>query len=147
MAKKYLLDNRYREFISIIVNEKPCQIQIHKYQPTDAVIDPDGKVNFSLGLADLGIDRKTFKKYKQFIRSKFCINFIGEFLVRENLDQFAELLTEVDLSEHANAINNKSHLTFGAELKSNSLTFEFHASLLQQILTEDFKMQVQDFVQ
>ena len=139
-------DIRYRNFLTIVLTAKPCPIRIHKYKPSGSIIDQNGNVSFTLSLIDLGISRTLYDKHKKELSSRFCVNFIGEFLVRENLDQFADLLTGVDINKQSEAINSRSHVTFGLELRANRLTFEFHSSLLQQILTEDFKIQIQDVV-
>jgi len=144
--KKPTKDGRYREFLSIVVKSEPSQIFIHKHGPTHSIIDKNGNVSFTLTLTDIGLNRDNYLKHKSEMLSRFCINFIGEFLVRENLDQFAELLTGSDLGEQTKIINSRDHIRFGLEFRQGGLTFIFHSSLLQQILTEDFKLQVQDFV-
>lgn len=146
LNKKITKDSRYRDFLSIFMNTIPENIHIRNSDQTNSIIHENGNVYFTVLFKDMGLTNELYLKHKSEILSKFFVDFMGEFLVRENLDQFAKLLTGTDLGDQAEIMNKRSHVKFGLDIRPNEITFIFHASLLQQILTEDFKMQVQDFV-
>lgn len=126
---------RFREFISEIIASVP-EIDI-----MDGC-NKEGDVRFSVKMKDLGISFDMFVQYKTEIFSDFMANFIGELLVRENINQFAHILTSIDLDEYPTTVNNFEHRQFGLEFASNKFVFSFHVSLLQSILTENFKKKI-----
>jgi hypothetical protein len=126
---------RYREFISKIIASVP-EIDIAEG------CNKEGDVRFSVKMKDLGVSFDMFVQYKTEIFSDFMANFIGELLVRENINQFAEILTSIDLDEYPTTVNNFEHRQFGLEFTNNKFVFSFHVSLLQSILTENFKKKI-----
>ena len=69
-------------------------------------------------------------------------DFLGELLVRENINKFAEILTKVPNIDYAVVVNKYKHTRFGMRMKGDGFIFKFHINLVQKILTEDFKRQV-----
>ena len=72
------------------------------------------------------------------------LNFIGELFVRSNVDKFLTHVLQKSDDDYSNLISTERHIRFGACLdeKRNSLELHFHVSLLQSIMTEDFKLHV-----
>ena len=128
---KYTLN---RECLSLLFSKKPPQIiNLHKGKDK-------GDLVFSISLKECGIsDFDVYNKFKPVILNSYIGNFLGEFLVRENLDMFANMLMNLETSEYMSVVNSWKHKKFGVEFSGGLLSFYFHASLIQQILTEDFR--------
>lgn len=120
-----------RDFLKVAMNSVP-EIDIKP-------ISPEGDVCFGLELKDIEVSQSIFIKYRSVIFSDFMANFLGEFFVRENLNRFAKILTDIDCNDYNSIVNNYEHKCFGMEINSGRLYFHFHVSLLQNILTEDLK--------
>ena len=126
---------RMRELLKTIASRSP-KIRIgQKYSET-------GDISFSVPRTELGLKFNDFTNWKSEIFSVFFANFLGEFLVRENIDRFAKILTKIDLDQYNEIVNRYEHKKFGMEYSKDHLVFSFHASLLQTILTEDIKKKV-----
>lgn len=83
------------------------------------------------------------KKYlidKNFIvKTKFFANFVGELLVRQNMEKFVNLLVKIDALNYDKSVCGYNHKNFGMSVceQAGTLKFQFHMSLIQDILTED----------
>jgi len=102
----------------------------------------DGDVKFEIPMKTLGISNDILVKYKTDICSEFMANFIGELLIRENINRFAEVLTNIDPDMYSNLVDRFEHRRFGMDIVRDKFTFIFHISLLQNILLEDVKRKV-----
>ena len=96
-------------------------------------------ITFSVSINDMGLDRSTCMKYEKEFFSSFMINFLGEFLVRENINKFVELTSKVKPQDFIKEIASKIHKKFGVTIQGDLIKFTFHISLLSKILTEDLK--------
>lgn len=103
-----------------------------------ATLKPDGDFVFSAQIADFGINPEDFEK-TPIAQTVFFANFIGELLVRRNLQDFVTLLDQLDQKTYDQMINNYQHKHFGMRRnpEDGSIRFVFHSSLIQDILTED----------
>jgi len=101
-------------------------------------VHPNGDVMFKVNLKDLGLFKQDFEC--PFVRTRFFVNFVGEFLVRSNVPVFADILTGLDPSMYNKIVSGCKHTDFGMFLDKNKKTakWQMHISLVQQILTEDF---------
>jgi hypothetical protein len=117
---------------------------VHSSTEIDIIKDCDdcGDVKFSVPMPQLGISYEVFIKYQEEIISSFFANFIGELLVRENIEKFAEIISKIDKKEFSNIVHHYEHKKFGVEVLKGCIIFSFHISLIQSILTEDFKKQI-----
>ena len=100
--------------------------------------DANGSIRFEVYIASIGLSFDDFSKYKKELESEFMTNFLGELFVREHIDKFMNLLTNLN-SDYLYKVNKSVHLKFGMSIYRDRFTFAFHSSLIQKILTEDFK--------
>jgi len=132
-------DFRYRELI----------LEFLKHDLSITVSDnvqSDGDIHFSISLKNSGLNLDIYTKYKDAIFSDFFANFLGELLVRENINMFSKILTDkVGAKDYYRLVNTYEHRQFGMEINRNDLIFSFHISLLQSILTESFKKKLHCF--
>jgi hypothetical protein len=110
----------------------------------DVAIDPkpyddDGRLTFSISPIDMGFCNSEIVESKECIFSAFFANTIGELIVRENIKLFSTIFMGVTPGEYIDVVNNRSHKGFGLSLQRNRFKFSFHLSLIQSILTEEFK--------
>lgn len=124
---------RYRELLSSIIRSSPVIQSI-------ADCDEQGDISFSVNLKDLGLTNDDFYKYHKEIFSNFVVDFIGELLIRENLPLFVVNLTSIKHDSYLSAVSRCNHKRFGMKIEKGNMVFRFHISLLQEILTEDFKV-------
>ena len=125
---------RFRKILSRLSMSSP-KIKILKYK------SEDGNVAFETSMKSLGFTEEFFLDYKKEICSDFVSNFIGELLIRDHLNQFAEILIDIELNDHL-VVNKKTHRNFGMTIVGDRLVYTFHVSLLQKILLEDIKRHI-----
>lgn len=125
---------KFRELLSLIVKSTPQIVSI-----TDC--EEDGDMSFTVKLKDLGLSSDNFSKYNKEFFSHYIVDMIGELLIRENLSLFAKHLTSLKTDYYISAVSRSIHKRFGMKIESGLMTFYFHISLAQDILTEDFKRQ------
>lgn len=101
-----------------------------------------GDLYFSVSLKDLGITFDVFTEYQEEIFSPYIGNLLGELLIRENLDEFATILTSLEAKEYIPIVYSWKHTKFGLEISGDKIIFYFHANLLQKILTEDLREKI-----
>lgn len=100
----------------------------------------DGDLKFEVSLKSLGVSYDTLVKYKKEFYSEFVVNFVGELLIRENINKFAKILVGLDPYDYPLVVDQYEHKKFGMALfKQDKVIFTFHISLIQTILTEDLK--------
>jgi len=135
MRTDYKFSPRFRNLLKIII---PCCPEIQIFDRKD-----DGDIKFSVTTEGLGISFENYIKYKSEILTDFFANFLGELLVRENIDRFLDILTNIDSEDYPSIVNGYEHKRFGIKIYQDKFIFTFHISLLQSILTEDFKKNIE----
>lgn len=98
----------------------------------------DGDVVFSVQMTELGIKPEAMIG-NVVADTDFFNNFVGEYVVRKNVDQFAELLFGIDPRLYESVVCANDHTDFGMVVVKDMVRFSMHISLVQRILTEDFK--------
>lgn len=100
--------------------------------------DEDGNITFEASMGSAEASYEFFEKYKAQMHSNFIANFIGELIVRENIDLFAKIM--IDLKEdYISTVNRFQHRTFGMMVSKNKFIFKFHVSLIESVMAEDLK--------
>jgi len=125
-----------REFLGhILSNDPPSISKVTKGKDL-------GDLQFSVQLKDLGISYEVFSKYQEEIFNPYIGNILGELIIRENIDEFAEILINLGASEYIPVVYSWKHTKFGLEIAGEKLTFYFHANLIHRILTEDLREKI-----
>lgn len=123
----------YRKIISKIMNNNIKQLNIND-------VNQHGDITFSIKMTDIGLKANDYKIYEKEFFSHFIIDFIGELILRENINLFSEKFCQYSMNEYNDSIREFGiHKRFGVKAKSGILTFKFHISLLKQILIEDLR--------
>jgi len=125
--------SKYRELLSIVIDIKSPQIQFI------TEIDKQGDMLFNVNLEDIGLTKEIVAKYNKEIFSNLFADFVGELLIRENINDFATKIKKLKFTDYQEALSNKEHSKFGMKIEKDFMVFKFHIALLQNILTEDFK--------
>jgi len=125
---------KFRELLSIIVKSTPQIVSV-------ADCEENGDMSFTINLKDLGLTSDNFVKYNKEFFSNYVVDILGELLIRENIHLFAGALTGLKTDYYVGAVSRSIHKRFGMKVEKGLMTFYFHISLLQDILTEDFKHQ------
>jgi hypothetical protein len=101
-------------------------------------VQHNGDILFSVQIKDLGIDPAELAH--PIFRTRFFVNFVGELLVRCNVEVFAHILTNLDSGMYDKIICGCKHTDFGMYIDTKHCVarWQMHISLIQQILTEDF---------
>jgi len=102
-------------------------------------MDEEGDIHFRIPREEFGIENELFLKYKKELFSTPVTNCLGELLVRENVDMFSNFLVGIDSEKYISLVNKWSYKKFGMQFTKDFVYFEFHSSLLQNILMEDIK--------
>lgn len=105
----------------------------------------NGIVSFAVPLKTLGLTAYECKcTYNRELFSDFIMGFIGELYLRNNLEKFVERVLGMNYKEYVDTVSSKNHEFFGAVFNEKKGVFElsFFASLIQRIITEDFKLYV-----
>jgi hypothetical protein len=101
--------------------------------------DINGDMSFAVLLKDIGLEAEDFYRYHRELSSNLIVDCMGELLIRENLSLFVPYLTSMQHDSYLSAVSHSNHKRFGMKVKKELMVFGFHISLLQEILTEDFK--------
>ena len=119
-----------REIIIAIESSKP--------KITIDAVQADGDVAFHVLLKDCSLEKEDCSN--PVMRTRFLIDFVGEMLVRENINRFASILTGLDPALYQKMICTCRHTDFGmvVDHKLTTMIFQMHMSLVQEILTEQF---------
>ena len=120
-----------RELFALLIQHVPEEVHIDGY-------DEDGEVEFHVGAKDIGLTQELIAKYRPQLFSVFGAKFLGELLVRENIDQFADIITSLG-DDYDSVVNRWEYKRFGIELDKENISFSFHISLVQSILNEDIE--------
>ena len=114
---------------------------ISNSEPVIKIIDgcnSEGDIHFEVLISSLGMDYNNLLKYKSEISSDFFVNFLGEYLVRENMGEFIKIAESLK-DNYYSIVNKYEHKKFGLKIVRDKFVLIFHVSLIQNILTEDFK--------
>jgi len=122
---------RIRTLLGYFANSRP-DIEIL------AKCTEEGDVRFTVSMKSMGITYETLMKYKTEFCGSFIINFMGEMMIRENLELFSKSIFDLKDNYHS-TVNKYEHKKFGMRIEKDKFVFIFHVSLLQAILTEDLK--------
>ncbi len=127
--KKESLSDENSTFISILESSPRIKILSLK---------PDGDFVFSTQISELGLTSENLEK-EPIAQTVFFANFVGELLVRRNLQEFVSRLDQLDQKTYDQMVNHYQHKHFGMRRlpEDESISFVFHSSLIQDILTED----------
>ena len=98
----------------------------------------DGDVVFSVPMSELGLRQESMSG-NVVTDTDFFKNFVGEYVVRKNIDQFDALLAGIDAGAYENMVCANEHTDFGMVASKDTVRFSMHISLVQKILTEDFR--------
>lgn len=101
-------------------------------------VQANGDVAFHVLMKDCSLTREDCSN--PITKTGFFVNFVGELLVRSNIQKFSVILTGLDSSLYQKLICASRHADFGMVIdhKWSTMTFQMHLSLVQEILTEDF---------
>ncbi len=125
--------SRYREIIKMLISNPPKAISI-------GGLDEKGDMTFSICMKELGLAYKDYRNYENEFFSRFIIDFIGELIVRENLNEFVNNMNGYGVEEYMSVVETYgSHKQFGIKAQKGLLIFKFHVSFIKHILTEDLK--------
>jgi len=133
-SKKIKKEKKLRKVLNKIINSE-CKINIVEK------CDSDGDIIFEVPMKSVGITYDLLINCKGEISSEFVGNFLGEFLVRENIEQFASVITGLK-SDYMETVNKYMHQRFGIRIYRDKFIFKFNISLIQKILMEDFRKQL-----
>lgn len=124
--------SKYTELLRIVLaNNSEIKILNNK-------CNEEGDIEFEVPLYSIGLNYGKLQQYKSDISATFMINFLGELFVREHMEKFVNILTELR-GNYLARVNKYEHRKFGMRLASDKLIFSFHSSLIQNILTSDLK--------
>jgi len=132
--------NKLRKIILKLISCTPPPIKIEE-------CNEEGDIRFEVSMKDLGMSFSTYVEYKNEILFDFTASFIGELLVRENIEKFTKILTGLDMNTYSDIVNKFEHKKFGIKVFKTKFIFSFHISLLQSILFEDFKKKLVKYVE
>lgn len=125
--------SKFRDLFTMILSSKPY-IKI-------IGCTEEGDIRFEVPLKSLNFLPDTTKKYRTELSTDFAANFIGEFLVRENIDKFVKILMNFK-ENYIPVVNKYEHRKFGMLIAKDKCIFALHSSLVQFILFEDVKKEV-----
>jgi hypothetical protein len=123
---------KFRELLSLLVKSTPKIVSISD-------CEENGDMSFVIPLKELGMTADHFTKYNKEFFSNYIVDMLGELLIRENVHLFANHLTGLKTDYYVSAVSRSIHKRFGMKIEKGFMTFYFHISLVQDILTEDFK--------
>jgi len=130
------------------MNEYVCDMlcRVLKSNPKMTLdqVHPDGDIIFSTKIAEMGLDPQELAH--PIFRTRFFVNFIGEMLVRSNVDFFANILTGLDPTLYEKILYRSKHTDFGmyVDNKEYGAKWQMHISFVQQILTEDMERTMEE---
>jgi hypothetical protein len=103
-------------------------------------IDDKGDILFYVSLRHLGMTKADLTNYLRLICTRFFTDFVGELLVRYNIDDFVKYMSEsIAPNQYFAMVDSTRHGGFGLFILDgeDAFRFQFHISFLQQILSED----------
>ena len=133
-SQKKNKSGRFRVLLRLISDSNP-EFKILEFKE-------DGDVIFEVPMNSLNISFDAMNEYKKEFCSTLMINLMGELIIRENLSQMAQIIMDVNSEDYLTVVHGSNHRNFGMQIFRDRLVFTFHISLLQKILTEDFKRKI-----
>ncbi len=130
---------KYKKFLPMIVNSSP------KINSIEWIADEDGNHNgmikFIVNVQSLGISSNDIYSHTKQLFSNFIVDFIGQLIIRNNITMFINEFVKIEDEDYMEMIFKRNHTHFGVQFDSlnDKLIFTFHASLIHDILTEEFK--------
>jgi hypothetical protein len=103
-------------------------------------MDDKGDIFFFVPIKSIGLTKSELSASSSIIRTRFFTDFVGELLIRYNIDDFVRYMLEmVDPNQYLMLVSRTRHDHFGVFIleEEEALRFQFHISFLQQILSED----------
>lgn len=130
---KHFTSHNYSQIFDILSKANPRGVIIKS-------MNGIGDIEFYISAEQLGFTPYIIREFKKDLFGRFIPSVIGEFLVRENINQFAEAIAKISPEAYANAVDSSKHYKFGMSYnnKRKIFTFMFHLSFLQEIMVEDF---------
>jgi hypothetical protein len=119
----------YKVFTKIVQSEPKVTIE---------EVREDGDVVFGVSMSGLGLKHDSISG-NGVTDTDFFNNFVGEYIVRKNIDQFASILLGIDPRSYEHMVCANEHTDFGMVVSKDFIKFSMHISLVQRILTEDFR--------
>jgi hypothetical protein len=123
--------NRFRELLSKIIISTPEITSIGS-------CDEEGDISFEVTMKSIGVTYTTLLNYKNEMACDFTANFIGELLVRENIDKFAKVMLDLK-DNYFSRVNKYNHTKFGMKIYKDKFILRFHVSLIQKLMLEDVR--------
>ena len=110
-------------------------------------LDDRGFILFYAQIRNLGISKGELAAGSPatIIRTRFFTDFVGELLIRNNIDEFVRHMAEqANPDQYLMLVSKTRHDHFGACIleEEEAIRFQFHISLLQQILSEDINRMI-----
>jgi len=115
-----------------------AQLMLRKPKIEQIECSPDGDIRFQLPLFRTAIAGSSLAG-AQLLRTRWCANFVGGFLVRFNLGRFDPIVQRADFPA---LIGQGRHTAFELWITPTYLQFQFHASLLNQIFNEGLRWEL-----
>jgi len=133
-------NNAYRELFLLALKDRPEISDITLVKDGEGIFN--GNLTFAIDLKNIGLSITDVYSFKKEISSDFFVSFLGELLVRENLNLFLDVLYDLDSEEYFGSCNRK-HEKFGVRVeKGKYFVFTFHVSLLKNLIAENFKIKL-----
>ena len=103
-------------------------------------VDDKGDIFFISDIRQLGFTKDDLATSALLIRTRFFTDFLGELLLRYNIDEFVRYISDqIDAVQYMSMVSRTRHGGFGLFIleEDESLRFQFHVSFIQKILSED----------
>jgi len=120
-----------RKLLSRVITSRAAEISIENTRT-------DGDIDFVVQLADVGLVPADLSD--QIMRTKFFVNFLGELLVRDDIQRFIGILDGLDSKMYEDMVCSQQHADFGMiiDREKGLLRFTMHLSLADEIARERF---------
>lgn len=125
---------KYRELIKILVQHSPEVKNIKTHRDNAGEIN--GLISFEINTFEAGISTGVFYKFKPYLFSQFIISFLVNLIVRENFNEFYEVLNLFDF-EMVNIFDENRINACGINIENEKTVFTFHVSKLFDLMKEN----------
>jgi hypothetical protein len=108
-------------------------------------IDDKGDIFFFVPIRHIGLTKSDLTNSGTLIKTRFFTDFVGELIVRYNIDDFTRYICEqVDPNQYLAMVSRTRHGGFGLFILEDdeAVRFQFHISFIQQILSEDISQMI-----
>jgi hypothetical protein len=125
--------NAYRHIFLSILQANPPIVNI-------SGCNEFGDMEFAIKISDCGLSLPEIRQYESELFSFFCVDFLGEYFIRENLDSFIDKLQDYNVQKYVNSINKYGkHKYFGIKISSTHIIFKFQVSLINKIISDNLR--------